>query len=59
MAGRQAIRAEKQTFGQATAQEGNLGQKEARREKEKEAKLSRMGEMSRDDERRRGKRSSK
>jgi hypothetical protein len=31
----------------------------ARREKDKEAELSRMGEMSRDDERRKGKRPSK
>jgi hypothetical protein len=40
-------------------QEANLGQKEARREKDKEAKLSRMGEMSHDDERRKRKRMSK
>ena len=29
-------------------QEGNLGQQEARLEKEKESELSKMGEMSRD-----------
>jgi hypothetical protein len=57
MAGKQFGQKDKRSGKQQ--QEGNLGQKEARREKEKEAKLSRMGEISRDDERRKGKRSSK
>jgi hypothetical protein len=45
--------------GKQQQQEANLGQKEARREKHKEAELSRMGETPRDDEGRKGKRSSK
>ena len=57
MAGKQFGQKDKRSGKQQ--QEGNLGQNEARREKEKEAKLSRMGEISRDDERRKGKRSSK
>ena len=58
MAGKQFGQKDKRS-GKQQEQEGNLDQKEARREKEKEAKLSRMGEMSRDDERRKGKRTSK
>ena len=59
MAGKQFGQKDKRS-GKQQEQEGNLGQKEARaREKEKEAELSRMGEMSRDDERRKGKRTSK
>ena len=58
MAGKQFEQKDKRS-GKQQQQEGNLGQKEARREKEKEAKLSRMGEMSRDDETHKGKRSSK
>jgi hypothetical protein len=58
MAGKQFGQKDKRS-GKQQQQEGNLGQKEARREKVKEAELSRMGEMSRDDERRKGKRTSK
>jgi hypothetical protein len=58
MASKQFAQKDKRS-GKQQRQEGNLGQKEARREKEKEAKLSRMGEMSRDDERRKGKEPSK
>jgi hypothetical protein len=58
MAGKQFGQKDKRSAKQQQ-QEGNLGQKEARGEKEKEAKLSRMGEMSRDDEKRKGKRTSK
>jgi hypothetical protein len=57
MAGKQFRQKDKRSGKQQ--QEANLGQKEARREKDKEAELSRMGEMSRDDERRKGKRASK
>jgi hypothetical protein len=56
MAGKQFGQKDKRS-GKQQQQEANLGQKEARREKDKEAKLSRMGEMSR--ERRKGKRTSK
>jgi hypothetical protein len=55
MAGKQFGQKDKRS-GKQQQQEANLGQKQARREKDKEAKLSRMGEMSRDDERRKGKR---
>jgi hypothetical protein len=57
MAGKQFRQKDKPSGKQQ--QEANLGQKEARREKDKEAELSRMGEMSRDGERRKGKRASK
>jgi len=53
MAGKQLGEKDKRS-GKQQQQEANLGQKEARREKDKEAELSRMGEMSRDDERRKG-----
>jgi hypothetical protein len=56
MAGKQFGQKDKRS-GKQQQQEANLGQKEARRQKDKEAKLSRMGEMSR--ERRKGKRTSK
>jgi hypothetical protein len=58
MAGKQFEQKDKRS-GKQQQQEGNLGQKEARREKDKELERSRMGEMSRDDERRKGKRTSK
>jgi hypothetical protein len=58
MAGKQFRQKDKRS-GKQQQQEANLGQKEARREKDKEAELSRMGEMSRDHERRKGKRASK
>ena len=58
MAGKQFGQKNKRS-GKQQQQEGNLGQKEARREKDKEAELSRMGQMSRNDERRKGERPSK
>jgi hypothetical protein len=58
MAGKQFGQKNKRS-GKQQQQEGNLGQKEVRREKDKEAELSRMGQMSRNDERRKGKRPSK
>jgi hypothetical protein len=58
MAGKQLGQKDKRS-GKQQQQEANLGQKEARREKDKEAELSRMGETPRDDERRNGKRPSK
>jgi hypothetical protein len=58
MAGKQLGQKDKRA-GKQQQQEANLGQKEARQEKDKEAELTRMGETSRDDERRKGKRPSK
>jgi hypothetical protein len=58
MAGKQLGQKDKRS-GKQQQQEANLGQKEARREKDKEAELSRMGETPRDDETRKGKRPSK
>jgi hypothetical protein len=58
MAGKQLGQKDKRS-GKQQQQEANLGQKEARREKHKEAELSRMGETPRDDEGRKGKRPSK
>jgi hypothetical protein len=57
MAGKQLGQKDKRS-GKQQQQEANLGQKEARREKDKEAELSRM-ETPRDDETRKGKRPSK
>jgi hypothetical protein len=58
MAGKQFGQKNKRS-GKQQQQEGNLGQKEVRREKDKEAEPSRMGQMSRNDERRKGERPSK
>jgi len=58
MAGKQLGQKDKRS-GKQQQQEANLGQKEARREKDKEAELSRMGETPRHDEGLKGKRPSK
>jgi hypothetical protein len=47
MAGKQFDQKDKQS-GASKQQEANLGQKEARQQKEKEAELSQMGERSRE-----------